>query len=86
VFKSIPSKSINCLPLYPPPAPKCAAQICCEDKPSHHMNSEGRTWLIWVSLRRERCEMQGCQRARGAIGASWVMSSMVRWANDVPGY
>ena len=30
--------------------------------------------------------MQGCQRARVAIGASCVMSSMVRWANDVLGY
>jgi hypothetical protein len=30
--------------------------------------------------------MQGCPQARGAIGASWVMPLMVRWANDVLGY
>ena len=86
IFKSIETKLMNCLPLSPPPVPRCVAQICCEDKPSRRMNSEGRSWLIWVSLRRGRCEMQGCLQARGAIGVSWVMPLTVRWANDVLGY
>jgi len=86
IFKSIETKLMNCLPLSPPPVPWCVAQICCEDKPSCRMNLEGWSWLIWVSLRWGCCEMQGCPRARGAIGVSWVMPLMVRWANNVLGY
>lgn len=54
--------------------------------PWHHTNLESWQWLIWVSLIGENCEMWDCQQVRGAIGASWVMFSIIQHANNTLDY
>ncbi len=55
-------ETMDCLPLSPHSAVQCVSRIDYADTPSNRTNSEGRPWLILVSLRQEHCEMRDYQQ------------------------